>query len=100
MVHLVLAALFTAGFAHVGAQAANRLRMFTVTRHRGRGESADLGAVDVKRDAPSHGLDVWFLQASRCAMTAGGCARVAGVDTRCVLLVGHLVLLLRCRGFG
>ena len=59
------------------------------TRHEGSGQSTDLPAIHVHRDALGHRLDVRLLQTRYCAVVAGHCTCVAGFDTGGVFLVGH-----------
>ena len=61
MLHLVPGAFLTAFLADLGARRTDGLGRLACTAH-GRGrELADLGAVDVERDAARHLLDVLLL---------------------------------------
>jgi hypothetical protein len=55
------------------------------------GQTANIGAVPVKFDAPHHHFDVWFAQTGCRALFARGDAFIAGFDTTFVLFRWHNV---------
>jgi hypothetical protein len=54
-----------------------------------RGQTANIGAVPVKFDAPHHHFDVWFAQTGCRTMLARGYAFIAGFDTTFVVFRWH-----------
>jgi len=89
VVHLVLTAFLGAGRADVGAQGAELGRELTAARHEARRQAADLGAVDVRRNAARHHLDIVFAKTGSGALVTGQRARIAGVYTFLEIFVGH-----------
>jgi hypothetical protein len=65
MLHPVPTAFGGAGVAHVGAQRTQGGSPFAVSRHECGGCSAELRAVDIKRNAARHRPHIGFLQAGR-----------------------------------
>jgi hypothetical protein len=55
------------------------------------GQTANIGAVPVKFDAPHHHFDVWFAQTGCRALFARGYAFIAGFDTTFVVFRWHNV---------
>lgn len=92
MRHGVLRALLAARFADVRAQCANVACTFTVARHRARGRSANLGAVNVEGNAARHRFHVGLLQARRGAVVARRRTLIACFDASGKLFMSHLVL--------
>lgn len=91
---VVLAAFVGASQAYLTAGPAKMLCQFAVPGHCVRGEAAHGRAIDIKRDAAGHHLDIVFLKAGRHAHIAGSSARVAGVNAGLVLICRiHLRLL-------
>ena len=87
--HGVALAFVGALFAQLGAELAVGLRTLAGASHGRSSGLADLGAVNIQRDAARHHLDVLLPQALRCAVIAGLGACVAGLDAVGKLLVGH-----------
>jgi hypothetical protein len=93
MLHLVRGALVRAHVAQVSASLTDGAGGLTGARHHACGQSAQLGAVDVKGNAARHHLDVLFLQAGGRAHITRIRTIIAGFDTRLVLLLLHCSLL-------
>jgi hypothetical protein len=77
---LVVTAFVCAGFAHRGAEGARRTVVCAAARHEGDGQAANLGAIDVERDAAGHRFGVRLLQASDGAVVTGIGTLVASFD--------------------
>jgi hypothetical protein len=84
MVHVVARAFLAARLAKLGAEARDRHGVLAVARHHRCGEAAEVGAIDVERDAAGHRLHVVFEQ-------AGGRATVAGIGAAITRLDGIAV---------
>lgn len=93
MIQVVLAALLTAGFAHVGAKRADLLGELRASGHLTHGERTNIGAIAIQLDATRHHLDIILVQTGHGAMFARLHALVAGFDTIFVFFVGHDVFL-------
>ena len=63
MVHAVLAALSRAALARDRAERAERLHVCTAPGDGSSGKPADVGALQMQRDAPRHGFRVGLLDA-------------------------------------
>jgi hypothetical protein len=98
VLHLVFGAFLAAFLADLGAGSADCLGILARSAHRGCGNLADLGAVDVQRDAPCHHFYVVFLQACSCAVVAGLCTVVASSDATRHALVWHINSLSKFHG--
>ena len=96
VLHPVLGAFVTARLADLCARRAYGFCGFTGPGHCGRRYSADVGAVDVERNAPRHHLDVLFLEAGRGAVVAGFSAFVASPNAIGEFLVRHCDVLRWC----
>ena len=92
VIHWMLSTFVGAGLADVGAQGAELGRELTAARHEARRQAADLGAVDVGRNAARHHLDIVFAKAGSGALVTGERTRIAGVDTFLEIFVGHGVI--------
>jgi hypothetical protein len=92
MVVLVLVALGAASIANLGTGTAQFRRFGTAALHEGCGQAADLGTIDVERDAARQHLHIGLLQAGAGTVFAGGRAVVAGIDTGLIVLL-HASLL-------
>jgi hypothetical protein len=92
VIHWMLSTFVGAGRADVGAQTAELGRELTAARHEARRQAADLGTVDVRRNAARHHLDIVFAKASGGALVASERTRIAGVDTFLEIFVGHGVI--------
>lgn len=97
MVHLVLAALFLAVLANLGAGFADKRDHAAVTRHAGRRETTDFRTVDVQRNAFGHGIDVGFVQAGVGTTVASQGAGLTGGDAGFEVGFRHQLLLERWR---
>lgn len=94
VLHLaVLRAFLGAGIADLGAGFADSARTFAGARQVSGSQAADLGAVDVERNAARHRLHVFFSQARSGAVVAGLRTGVAGGDAGLELVMGHGVSL-------
>jgi len=94
MLRLVLAAFFATHVADVRARRAEHAGGLAVPCHHAGGETADLGAVDVQRDAAGHLSYVLLLQTGGRAYVARVSTVVARFNAICILLrLPHLVLL-------
>lgn len=94
VIHRVLAALFRAGIADLGAQVANVAGKFAAARHHAGGVAANLSALDVERDTSRHCSDVLFFEAGGGAVIARIRAFLAGLNAVLVLLVCHEIFVL------
>jgi hypothetical protein len=77
----VLGALLSAGFAYVGTESTYRRDLLAAACQKARGQSTNVGAIHVERNASNHGGHVAVLQTLGCAIVACAGARVAGFDT-------------------
>lgn len=87
--HGVTRAFIAAGVANLCAQSADVAGKAAAACHIGCSKTADVGAVDVERDASGHGRYVIFLQALRCAHVACFGASLACFDTGLKLFPDH-----------
>jgi hypothetical protein len=89
MLHVgsVLLTLVAAGFTYFGAFFQQMRGVLRAPSHEAGRDSADIGAVAVDADAAGHHFYVFFLEAGRGAMLAGGDTGVEGVEQGLVLSV-------------
>lgn len=89
VVHAVLAALGRAASTCDRAERADGLPVCTAPGDGSSAKPADVGALQIQRNAPRHGFRVGLLEARRRALEAGRCALVA-CSQACILdLAGH-----------
>ncbi len=98
MLVVVLAALFGALVAYLGAQRAEAVSyamadLLIGTGHEGNGQPADVGAVTVQLDAIGHRLGVLAGNAFGCAALAFVRTSLAGLDAVFVFLMHDVGLL-------
>jgi len=79
MVHVVLGALFRAGFAHLRAQAAKSGGQFTSPRDVAGCKATELSAINIQPDATRHTGNILLLQTGDGAVVAGSGAGMASV---------------------
>jgi hypothetical protein len=89
MLHVVLAAFFTARAARFGAYAADFVSELRPGAHEQRRGAAEDGAITVQLDAAHHALHVVFLQAFTGAVGAFVGAMVTRFNAFDVFLVWH-----------
>jgi hypothetical protein len=82
-------AFIAALLAHLGADFAYGARELAAAPHIGGGKAADLGAVQIERNALCHFLDVRFLEAGCSAVVASDGTVVAGFNAGLELSVWH-----------
>jgi hypothetical protein len=90
--HVMPGAFLRAGKAYVGADGANCAVVGATACHEAQGKPAQLGAVQVERNATRHEAWVRLLQATDGAMIAGDCTCVTGLDARQMIVMSHLEL--------
>jgi hypothetical protein len=89
MLVVMLAALFTAGPANLGARSAEVGGELGTARHELRGHGANQRAVSIEFDAACHHLHIVLAQAFTGAVFTFGGAFLAGFNTAFVFLVWH-----------
>jgi hypothetical protein len=70
VIHVVLAALGRATAACLGAQRTDGVHVFAASGHRGSGELADVGTLEIQGDATRHRFRIGYLQAGSCTLQA------------------------------
>jgi hypothetical protein len=90
MVHLVFAALFPAALANFCAGRTNQRHRLAAAPHIGGSEPADRSTIDVDRNAPSHFLDVRFMETRGSAMITRSGASIAFIDAGLILSMHDL----------
>lgn len=93
MIHLVLSALRTARPANFSALATYRVGELRIPRHPTGCGGTDVGTVSIQRDTPGHHLDIFFMQAGRCAMFALLHTFETCLDAGFIFFVSHFDLL-------
>jgi hypothetical protein len=89
VVHRVFCAFRMAGFTGCGAKGTYRLDVFTASADGRRSEAANIGTLQVQRDAPDHGFGVRLFQAGGCALKAGRRAFIARAEAIDFFLTQH-----------
>jgi hypothetical protein len=87
MLHVMPFAFVTACFANFRTGFAENVGQFALTRHEAGGQTTELRAIRVERNAAGHHVDIVFLQTRCRAMIAGDGACIACVDTSLELVV-------------
>jgi hypothetical protein len=85
----MLRTLVTARLTDICAKRADCCCVFTVASHEGCRHAADIGTVNVKRDAARHHLNVVFVEARCCTMITSRRTLIAGLNTGSVLFMRH-----------
>jgi hypothetical protein len=80
MVHGVLGALLSAGFADVGAYLTHRVGKLASARHVSGCQATDLRTINIELDAAPHTSYIAFFKAGHGATVAGRRAGVARVN--------------------
>lgn len=89
VLHAVLPAFSAARVAHLRAYRTNRRCELATPRHETGSQSADLGTIDIERNASRHGLGIRFQAACGGTVIACGRALIARFNTSGELLVSH-----------